>query len=115
MVRVGSNVSTAFSLSTGSPQGCVLSPLFYTFYTSDCTPVHSSNTFANFLMTPQCWGPSQGLTRYQDDVEWLTVWYNNLLLKTSKSKELVIKFRKNATVWKGSQTSASWESTLRRT
>ena len=32
-VRVGQHTSTALSLSTGSPQGCVLSPSLYSLYT----------------------------------------------------------------------------------
>ncbi|KAK3507142.1 hypothetical protein QTP70_008626 [Hemibagrus guttatus] len=45
-VRVGRHTSTA--LSTGSPQGCVLSPLLSTLYTHDCTPTHHSNTIVKF-------------------------------------------------------------------
>uniref|UniRef100_A0A8C7YZR7 Reverse transcriptase domain-containing protein n=1 Tax=Oryzias sinensis TaxID=183150 RepID=A0A8C7YZR7_9TELE len=47
-VRVGSHTSTALTLSTGSPQGCVLSPLLYTLYTQDCTSTHPSNTIIKF-------------------------------------------------------------------
>ncbi len=45
-VRVGPHTSTALSLSTGSPR--VLSPLLYTLYTCDCTPIHHSNTIVKF-------------------------------------------------------------------
>ena len=47
-VRVGRHTSTSLSLSTGSPQGCVLSPLLYTLYTHNCTPAHRSNTMVKF-------------------------------------------------------------------
>ena len=50
-VRVGHHTSAALSLSTGSPQGCVLSPLLYTLYTHDCTPAHLSNTLVKFATT----------------------------------------------------------------
>lgn len=43
-VRVVPNTSTALSLSTGSPQSCVLSPLLFTLYSHNCDTTHSSNT-----------------------------------------------------------------------
>ena len=47
---MGRHTSTSLSLGTGSPQGCVLSPLFYTLYThkSKCTPTHCNNTMVKF-------------------------------------------------------------------
>ena len=36
-VRVGSFLSDAMTTSTGSPQGCVLSPLLFILYTNSCT------------------------------------------------------------------------------
>jgi hypothetical protein len=37
-VRVGAHLFSALSISTGSPQGCVLSPLLYTLYTRAIQP-----------------------------------------------------------------------------
>lgn len=37
-VWVGQNSSSVITLSTGSPQGCVLSPLLFTLRTHDCVP-----------------------------------------------------------------------------
>lgn len=42
-VRVGRYTLTALSVSAGSPQGCVLSPLLYSLCTHDFTPFHHSN------------------------------------------------------------------------
>ena len=47
-VRVGPHISPTLSLSTGSPQGCVLIPLLYTLYTHDCNPAHFSNSIIKF-------------------------------------------------------------------
>lgn len=48
-VRVGHHTSTALSLSTGSPQSCVMSPLLYTLYTHDCTPVNHNDIIVKFV------------------------------------------------------------------
>ncbi len=39
-VRVNSTFSGTLITSTGSPQGCVLSPLLYILYTNDCVSRH---------------------------------------------------------------------------
>jgi len=44
VVRMGSLTSSVLTLSTGHPQGCILSPLLYTLYTHDCVATRSSNT-----------------------------------------------------------------------
>ncbi|KAJ8362640.1 hypothetical protein SKAU_G00114710 [Synaphobranchus kaupii] len=47
-VELGPHLSSSLSLSTSSPQGCVLSSLLYSLYTHDCTPSHPSNTVIKF-------------------------------------------------------------------
>ncbi|KAI4878395.1 hypothetical protein NFI96_006324 [Prochilodus magdalenae] len=47
-VRMGEHTSHSLTLSTGCPQGIVLSPLLYTLYTYDCTTTYSSNTIIKF-------------------------------------------------------------------
>ncbi|KAK3553665.1 hypothetical protein QTP70_006873 [Hemibagrus guttatus] len=42
-VRIGNSISSTNTLSTGAPQGCVLSPLLFTLLTHDCAAMHSSN------------------------------------------------------------------------
>jgi len=47
-VRIGPHSSSIITLSTGSPQGCVLSPLLYSLYTFDCLPLFSTNSIIKF-------------------------------------------------------------------
>ena len=35
-VKLGAHASDSRSISTGSPQGCVLSPLLFSLYTNSC-------------------------------------------------------------------------------
>ncbi len=46
--RVRVNLSDLTLTSTGSPQGCVLSPLFYILYTNDCHSVTENQHFVKF-------------------------------------------------------------------
>ncbi|KAI4890332.1 hypothetical protein NFI96_001129 [Prochilodus magdalenae] len=43
VVKLAGITSSSLTLSTGAPQGCVLSPLLYPLYTHDCTARHSSH------------------------------------------------------------------------
>ncbi|TWW62553.1 putative RNA-directed DNA polymerase from transposon BS [Takifugu flavidus] len=47
-VRLGKTVSDSVSISTGSPQGCVLSPLLFSLYTNCCTSSHQSVKLIKF-------------------------------------------------------------------
>lgn len=47
-VKLGPLLSSTITLSTGAPQGCVLSLLLYSLYTHDCAPAHPSNTIIKF-------------------------------------------------------------------
>jgi len=99
-VRIGPHFSSTLTLSTGSPQGYVLSPMFYSLYTYDCAPTHPTNTIVKFADDTTVVGL---ITRgdesaYRDEIQRLAVWCsdNNLVLNSIKTKELIIDFRKNS-------------------
>ncbi|KAL6475087.1 hypothetical protein MHYP_G00161270 [Metynnis hypsauchen] len=99
-VRMGEHTSPSLTLSTGCPQGCVLSPMLYTLYTYDFTPKHSSNTFIKFADDTTIIGciTNDDEEPYRKEVKLLTEWCaaNNLSLNVSKTKELIVDFRRGS-------------------
>ena len=98
-VKLGPHLSSTRTLSTGSPQGCVLSPLLYTLYTTDCRPAHPSNTIVKFADDTTVVGLITGEdeSAYRDEVLKLSEWClaNNLFLNITKTKEIILDFRKH--------------------
>ena len=97
-VRLDYNTSSTLILNTGMPQGCVLSPLIYSLFTYDCTPVHGSNTIVKFADDTTVIGliSDNDEAAYREEVQHLAEWCadNNLALNTKKTKELIVDFRK---------------------
>ncbi|KAK3523309.1 hypothetical protein QTP86_029514 [Hemibagrus guttatus] len=48
LVRLGKFTSNNCTISTGAPQGCILSPLLFSLYTNDCTSKHPSIKLLKF-------------------------------------------------------------------
>ncbi|KAL0201505.1 hypothetical protein M9458_004692, partial [Cirrhinus mrigala] len=96
--RSGHICSTTITLNTGVPQGCVLSPFFYSLFTHDCRPVYGSNTIIKFADDTTVIGliSNNDETAYRKEIKHLATWCtdNNLLLNTNKTKELIVDFRK---------------------
>ncbi|KAK1802517.1 hypothetical protein P4O66_021800 [Electrophorus voltai] len=93
-VRVGNCSSTTLTLSTGAPQGCVLSLLLYSLYTYDCTATSSSNIIVKFADDTVVVGliSDDDERAYLEEIKHLENWCqeNNLLLNVSKTKELIV-------------------------
>ena len=75
-VRMGNHTSSSLTLSTGAPQGCVLSPLLYSLYTQDCVATHSSNAILKFEDDTTILGlnSNNNETAYRDEVRGLVTW-----------------------------------------
>ncbi len=89
---------TRYPLGHDCPQGCVLSPLLYSLYTHDCVSSHRSTSIIKFADDTVVLGliSNNDETAYLDEVERLTSWCqdNCLSLNVSKTKELIVDFRK---------------------
>ncbi|KAI2647723.1 hypothetical protein H4Q32_031236 [Labeo rohita] len=83
-----------------APQGCVLSPLLFTLLTHDCTAKFSSNHIIKFADDTTVVGliSNNDETHYREEVAQLVEWCgaNNLSLNVSRTKEVVMDFRRNS-------------------
>ena len=101
VVRVGGLFSGETVLSTGAPQGCVLSPLLFTLFTNDC--ISDDNTVKVIKFSDDT--TVEGLITdgnesiYREQVAKLANWCmdNNLELNVSKTKEVIVDFRTKPT------------------
>ncbi|KAI4881097.1 hypothetical protein NFI96_007135 [Prochilodus magdalenae] len=97
-VRLKDCTSETVVSSTGAPQGTVLSPFLFTLYTSEFR--YNSETchmqiFSHDTAIVACVRGGQE-AEYRNLVEDFVAWCqrNNLLLNTSKTKEMVVDFRR---------------------
>ena len=80
----------------------MLSPLLYSLYTYDCKPRYDSNIIVKFADDTTVIGliSDDDESAYRDDVKQLVSWCasNDLVLNVSKTKEIVVDFRKSKSV-----------------
>ena len=98
MVRVGNNTFATLILNTGAPRWC---PLLYSLFTHDCVAKHNSNNIIKFADDTTVVGliTDNNETACREEVKDLSVWCqdNNLSLNVSKTKELIVDYRKRWT------------------
>ncbi len=98
-VKLGPNLSSTRTLSTGSPQGCILSPILYSLYTHDCRPVHYQNNIIKYADDTTIVGliTKGDEAAYRNEILRLSEWCsaNNLILNTTKTKEIILDFRRH--------------------
>ncbi|KAL0161486.1 hypothetical protein M9458_045211, partial [Cirrhinus mrigala] len=99
LVKLGKFSSCTRTISTGAPQGCVLSPLLFSLYTNDCTSKDPSVKLLKFADDTTVNGLIQDgdESAYRQEVKELAVWcsHNNLELNTLKTVEMTVDFRRN--------------------
>uniref|UniRef100_A0A8C1PH18 Reverse transcriptase domain-containing protein n=1 Tax=Cyprinus carpio TaxID=7962 RepID=A0A8C1PH18_CYPCA len=100
-VQIRNSFSSTTTLSTGAPQGCVLSPLLFTLLTHDCLAMHNSNHIIKFADDTTVEGLiSKGdESVYREELHRLADWckINNLSLNVDKTKGMVVDFRRSHT------------------
>ncbi|KAK3513874.1 hypothetical protein QTP70_032885, partial [Hemibagrus guttatus] len=98
-VREAGNASDLQHISTGSPQGCVLSPLLFSLYTNGCTSGHQSVKLLKFADDTTLIGliSDGNESAYRGEIDRLVSWCstNNLELNSLKTVEMTVDFRKD--------------------
>ena len=97
--------SEILTLNTGAPQGCVLSAILFTVYTSECRSCSQNTVIIKYADDTVIIGliSNDDEQMYRQEVSNFTDWcHDNFLnLNVKKTKEMIIDFRKDANIAQG--------------
>lgn len=98
-VKVANYSSNTIITNTGAPQGCVLSPILFTLYTSDCRTSDVNSKLFKYAddtaLVSLCVNDDN---MYREEARNFTTWceVNYLTLNVKKTKEMIIDYSKSA-------------------
>ena len=95
VVKIGDNLWSV-TLSSGMPQGCIMSPMLYYLFTHDCLSCHVRTKILKFADDTTVILTTSDESEYRDQINKLISWYNDnsLELNVNKPKEMIVDFRR---------------------
>ena len=89
VVKIGNKLSSTITLSTGTPQGCPISPKLYSIFTFDCKSIHPGNLVIKYADDTTVTGliHDNNEDNYRLEIDNIVDWCknNNLFLNVKKT------------------------------